>query len=244
MIYFVIPVYNEALNLQELRGELGQVLTKEEKFLVFSDDGSTDGSVSLIGEIFKDLPHIVLGDGINRGPGAAFDTAFNWVLNQSKHKEDLVISMEADCTADLTQLDNMLYLSRNGFDLVLASVYAQGGGFEKTNFLRKLISALANLLMRFVFNIKVLTLSSFFRIYRVDLLRAVQQHYQILIREQGFICMLEILLKAINCGAKVIEVPTVLHSSRRKGASKMKVLKTAAQYLLFLFRFRNQAKRT
>lgn len=244
MIYVVIPVYNEVLNLEELRRELSLVLTKEEKFFVFSDDGSTDGSMKRIGEIFKDTPHIVLGDGINRGPGAAFDVAFNWVLNQSKNKEDLVISLEADCTSDLTQLDNMLYLSQNGFDLVLASVYAQGGGFEKTNFLRKLISALANLLMRFVFNIKVLTLSSFFRVYRVDLLRVIQQRYKILIREQGFICMLEILLKAIYCGAKVIEVPTVLHSSRRKGASKMKILKTAGQYLLFLFRFRHQAKST
>ncbi len=242
MIYFVIPIYNESLNIANLHAELTAVLKNEDVFYVFSDDGSQDGSPEILKKEFQGLNYIVLGDGVNRGPGAAFNTAFEWVLKQSQNKEDLVVSIEADCTSDTGILENMIQMSRMGFDLVLASVYAQSGGFEKTTLLRRIISAAANLLMRFAFNIRVLTLSSFYRVYHVELLRKIRDKHQVLIRETGFICMLEILLKAIRCNARVIEVPTTLHSSKRRGKSKMKMLKTTRQYLGFLLRAKFQAK--
>lgn len=242
MIYFVIPIYNERLNIQNLHKELRGVLKNEKVYYVFSDDGSTDGSREALKKEFEGLDFTVLGDGVNRGPGAAFNAGFEWVLNHSQNKEDLVVSIEADCTSDIGILENMVQMARMNFDLVLASVYAQSGGFEKTTFLRRLISAAANLLMRFAFNIRVLTLSSFYRVYHVELLRKIKAKDQVLIREAGFICMLEILLKAIRCEAKVIEVPTTLHSSKRQGKSKMKVLKTTRQYLGFLMRNAFQAR--
>jgi dolichol-phosphate mannosyltransferase len=242
MIYFVIPIYNEALNIPNLHEELMGVLKDEKVFYVFSDDGSRDGSADLLKREFEGNDFVVLGDGVNRGPGAAFNTGFEWVLEHSKNKEDLVVSIEADCTSDISILGNMVHIARMNFDLVLASVYAQSGGFEKTTFMRRLISAAANLIMRFAFNIRVLTLSSFYRVYHVDLLRKIKAKDQVLIREAGFICMLEILLKAIRCEARVIEVPTTLHSSKRKGKSKMKMLKTTRQYLGFLMRNAFQAR--
>jgi dolichol-phosphate mannosyltransferase len=242
MIYFVIPIYNEALNIPNLRKEVMGVLKNEKVFYVFSDDGSKDESVDVIHKEFEGKDFIVLGDGINRGPGAAFNTGFEWVVEHSKSAEDLVVSIEADCTSDISILENMVQMARMNFDLVLASVYAQSGGFEKTTFLRRFISAAANLLMRFAFNIRVLTLSSFYRVYRVDLLRKIKTTNGVLIREAGFICMLEILLRAIRCDARVIEVPTTLHSSKRQGRSKMKVLKTSRQYLSFLMRNAFQAR--
>ena len=124
------------------------------------------------------------------------------------------------------------------YSLVLASVYAQGGGFEETSFIRKLISSIANLLFRFVFDVKVLTISSFYRVYSVKLLRDIKKSKGHLITEKGFICMLEILMKAINCNAKIIEVPMVLKSSKRKGKSKMKILKTIIDYIKFLIRMK------
>ncbi len=242
MIYFVIPIYNEALNISNLKKDLTGVLKKETVFFVFSDDGSTDDSIKLLKSEFSAFDYVFLGDGINRGPGAAFNAAFEWILNHSKQPDDLIVSIEADCTSDISILENMVQISRMNFDLVLASVYSQSGGFEKTTFFRRLISAIANLLMRFVFNIRVLTLSSFYRVYQVSLLRKIKSKHDVLIKETGFICMLEILLKAIRSGAKIIEVPTVLQSSKRKGNSKMKIIKTSRQYLGFLFRELFQAR--
>jgi dolichol-phosphate mannosyltransferase len=233
MIYFLIPVYNETANLKNLFGELSSLDIAMEVHYVFSDDGSTDKSKEIISELFKGKSFTILGDGINRGPGAAFNTGFAWIL-QHAAPEDKVVTLEADCTSDLGILNTMLVLRDLGYDLVLASVYAQGGGFEKTSFFRKFISAVANFMFRFLFDVKVLTLSSFYRVYSVALLERIQKKYNGIITEYGFVCMLEILVRAIRCNARIIEVPMKLHSSKRIGQSNMKVLKTTFQYFKFL----------
>ncbi|CAN5300911.1 polyprenol monophosphomannose synthase [soil metagenome] len=235
MIFFLIPVYNEAANLKNLFGELTAWQTKENVHYVFSDDGSTDGSRKLAAELFEQNSFTVLGDGINRGPGSAFNAGFQWILKNSK-PEDVVVTIEADCTSDLGILNVMLSLQSMRYDLVLASVYAQGGGFEKTSFFRKFISAAANFMFRFLFDVKVLTLSSFYRVYQVSLLRRIENKFNCIITEPGFVCMLEVLVRAIKCDAKIIEVPMQLHSSKRVGQSNMKVVKTTIQYFKYLIK--------
>lgn len=236
MIFFLIPVFNEEKNIPNLYRELADFSLPEEAFFVFSDDGSTDQSKSIIKDLFKNNLFIILGDGINRGPGAAFNTGFEWILKESKSDSDCVVTLEADCTSDLSILPVMLMLNKMKYDLVLASVYAQGGGFEQTSFYRKFTSACANFLFRFLFNVQVLTLSSFYRVYSLSILQTIKKASPALIAETGFICMLEILVKCIKQGAEVIEVPMRLHSSKRQGQSKMKVFKTTLQYFRFLLK--------
>lgn len=236
MIFFLIPVFNEEKNIPNLHRELAELSLPEEACFVFSDDGSTDQSKAMIEDLFKNTSYTILGDGINRGPGAAFNTGFEWILKQSKSDSDCVVTLEADCTSDLSILGVMLMLNKMQYDLVLASVYAQGGGFEQTSFYRKFASACANFLFRFLFNVQVLTLSSFYRVYSLSILQRIKKASPTLIAETGFICMLEILVKGIKEGAKVIEVPMQLHSSKRQGQSKMKVFKTTLQYFRFLLK--------
>jgi len=234
MIYLLIPLYNEADNLPNLYKELSSVHHHDEVTYVFSDDGSSDASIERIHALFKDCHYQIVGDGTNHGPGYAFNTGFEWILQDSKHTDDVIVTLEADCTSDIGLLNQMIAIQKLGYDMVLASVYAQGGGFDKTTFIRKFSSAVANLLFRFLFNIKILTLSSFYRVYSIEIIRSIQKHNPRIISENGFICMLEILIKAIHLEAKLIEVPMVLHSSKRKGKSKMKVVKTTWEYFKFL----------
>ena len=238
MIYIVIPIFNEEQNITNLYTELERYSFEEDHFFVFSDDGSTDNTKLEIERHFTGDKTIVLGDGINRGPGAAFNVGFEWVIQHSKNDSDRVVTIEADCTSDLEILPVMLALNQLKFDLVLASVYAQGGGFDSTGFIRKFISSVANLLYRFVFDIKVQTISSFYRVYSVTLLKKIKSKYGNIIEENGFICMLEILTKAIHCEAKIIEVPMVLKSTKRLGKSKMKIVKTTMDYLKFLLKIK------
>ncbi|HEY0652538.1 MAG TPA: glycosyltransferase [Chryseosolibacter sp.] len=241
MIYFLIPVYNEEANIPNLHREMSGLHLNDQVYFVFADDGSSDNSKSTIAKYFDETRHVVLGDGVNRGPGAAFNTGFKWILSQSLADDDVVVTMEADCTSDISILDTMLVLNKLGYDLVLASVYAQGGGFDQTSFIRKFISAAANFLYRFLFDIKVLTLSSFYRVYKASLIKKINQTYQgEIIGESGFVSMLEILTKAIWCNAKVIEVPMQLHSSRRIGKSKMKILKTTIAYFRYLIKWKSR----
>ncbi len=236
MIYLLIPIYNEARNIPNLFSEIENILPNEELFFVFSDDGSIDNSKDLLVKYFNKKQYIILGDGKNKGPGNAFNVGFEWILNHSINADDIIATLEADCTSDITLLQKMIAINRLGYSLVLASVYAQGGGFDKTSFFRKLLSSFANLFFRFVFDIKVLTLSSFYRVYSISVLISIKENNKQIISENGFICMLEILIKSINQNATIIEVPMILHSSKRSGKSKMKIFKTSIEYLKFMMK--------
>ncbi len=237
MIYFLVPVYNEAINLPNLANELLALSLNEPACFVFSDDGSTDHSIAEIHRLFQNTRYIILGDGVNRGPGYAFNEGFNWILTQA-YPKGRVVTLEADGTSDLSLLPVMLSLNDHGYDMVLASVYAQGGGFDNVSFLRLLASSVANLMFRFLFNIRVLTLSSFYRVYSISILDKIKAQRGGLIQEAGFISMLEILVNGLAAGARVIEVPMKLQSAKRKGKSKMKVFKTTADYFRFLIKRR------
>jgi len=231
--YILIPLFNEALNIPELAVSLKKVLPEDDKYFVFVDDKSTDNTVALLHNHFHGCNYQIIEKEENMGPGDSFNRGFMWILEQNN--EGYVITLEGDNTSDLSILPHMHTISSLGYDLVLASVYAQGGGFDKTSFFRKVVSFVANMVFRSLFNVKVLTLSSFYRIYHVSLLRKIQAKYPVIINEKGFICMLEILLKAIKMEAKIVEVPMMLHSQKRKGKSKMKVWKNTMSYLRFLF---------
>jgi dolichol-phosphate mannosyltransferase len=235
-IYFLVPVYNEALNIARLSENLLHCLPAHKKHYVFVDDGSTDNTVELIQASLLNLPFTVITKAQNAGPGDSFNMGFEWILSHSKDTSDLIVTVEGDNTSDLTILPDMVAISRLGYELVLASVYTQGGGFDKTSFFRKVISSIANMLFRFHFGIKVLTLSSFFRIYHVGLIRRIKEHFGTIIQEKGFISMLEVLVKAIRLDTRIIEVPMKLYSARRVGKSKMKIFRTTISYIRFLLK--------
>src|ERR1700722_17776825 len=133
MLYFLIPVFNEESNLEKLHSSITNIQKDYQKFYVFSDDGSSDNSHTLIKDLFKSENFIILGDGKNHGPGIAFNTGFEWILSHSSNINDKIITIEADNTSDIDILPNMLKISEMNYQLVLASVYAQGGGFDETS---------------------------------------------------------------------------------------------------------------
>jgi dolichol-phosphate mannosyltransferase len=237
MLYFLIPVFNEYDNLSSLHASLAHALPGYDRTYVFVDDGSSDGTPDQIQTLFAAEKCFVLKNPGNQGPGYSFNAGFSYILDDlNANDSDLIITLEGDNTSDISILPILFDLSNHGFDLVLASPYAQGGGFDQTTFFRKLTSFTANLLLRLWFDVKVLTLSSFYRIYRVSLLRSIRLQFGTLIKEPGFISKVEILIKAIRLNTSIIEVPMVLHSKKRMGKSKMKVFKTLLSYLRFFLK--------
>ena len=234
-IYFLIPTYNESSNLVELASNLKSLLDEHNKYYLFIDDNSSDNSVNLIDNLFKNEQYHIIRKPYNLGPGDSFNRGFEWILIHSKEDSDIIVTMEADNTSDPKILPDMVAISKLGDDLILASVYAQGGGLEKTTLFRKVCSFFANMIFRTIFDIKVLTISSFYRVYHVNLIRAIQQYYGEIISEKGFICMLEILIKSIRMRANIIEIPMILKSQNRRDKSKMKLYKNIMSYLNFLF---------
>lgn len=236
MYYFLVPAYNEEANIPLLAKNLINFECKEEKTFVFVDDCSSDNTVEVLKQHFAGHNLKVITKLINGGPGDSFNIGFNWIIRNSQSESDKIITLEADNTSDIGILSNMLSISDLGFDLVLASVYAQGGGFVNTSLFRKVLSITANFFIRNILDIKILTMSSFYRVYSLSVLKKIDAKFNKIIEEDGFISMVEVLYKAVRVDASMIEVPMELNSKNREGKSKMKIMSTGISYLKFLLK--------
>ena len=242
-IYFVFPVFNESLNMPRVIQDLTALeeivwpVAKTTQF-IFVDDGSTDDTVAQLEQVGR--PNLkVIRHPVNQGPGAAFQTAFSYLIQQGLQTEDLVITLEGDATSDPRVLTRMLMRTQEGDDMVLASPYLYGGGFSSVEPFRVFLSHVANFLFKLVLNIHGLaTFSCFFRIYRGAALLKLDHHYpNAIVTSKGFDCAAEIIVKAVRHGLLISEVPFQVDWSRRKGRSKMKIVKTASAYFKLFYKF-------
>jgi dolichol-phosphate mannosyltransferase len=235
-LYFIIPVFNETANVPELLANL-ELLARElqSQFackIYFIDDGSTDQTAAAILRNRDQLPVEVLLHKTNQGPGAAFATGFRHLVPQLTAR-DWVVTLEGDNTSRLRTLRQMLLRRLEGFEVVLASPYAYGGGITQTSWIRIFLSHVANTLVKELLGIRgILTMSSFFRLHSAEVLMRLEKRYgPRLIESPGFECMVEMLAKLIKVEATISEVAMELDGSQREGKSKMKVLRTIAGYL-------------
>ena len=142
--------------------------------------------------------------------------------------------MEGDNTSRYELIKQMLTRSQEGFDIVFASPYMYGGGITQTSFIRKLLSSGANLVVKDLLGIQgILTVSSFFRLYRAKALIKMQMVFGPEVLERtGFESMVEMVMKITMLKLSLSEVAMELDSSLRKGKSKMKFLRTIKGYLV------------
>ncbi len=235
----VIPAFNEQENLAQLFADLEgrSELRAEALRIVIVDDGSSDLTPTLIEAYTGDLPVELLRFDENQGPGAAFRAGFERVLELAP-EDAFVVTLEADGTGDLAALPRMLAAAADGADVVLAD-----WKMENVAAHRRFCSAAAGYVVRKALGIDAKTVSSFFRVYRVSVLRAAFERYgDNLIREPGFACKAEILAKMAGMGARIVEEPVALDWSRRAGESKMPVMKTMVAYWRMLFREHGNSK--
>ena len=234
-----LPIYNEqeALphlfrKLETLRDVLGDAL-----HCLLVDDGSTDRSRDLLAKFTASFPHaVLLAHPENRGLGEAMRTMIGYAAEQFG-AEDILVTLDADNTHDPAMIPAMVEkLREEGLDLVVASRFARGGAEHGVPLVRKLYSRGAAALLRPFFHVPGVTdYSSGFRAYRVGLLQKASRRYQgRLITSRGFSCMAEMMAKFSKIGVKAGEYPLVLEYGRKEGPSKMKAIRTIAEYIRLL----------
>jgi dolichol-phosphate mannosyltransferase len=231
MIRFVIPAYNERENIPRLMEDLVPRARELGARVIFVDDGSSDGTYEAIQEHAQDLHLAIVRHEVNRGLGTAINSGLRAALGEAED-DDAIITLESDNTSDLDDLMPMLTRFEEGYDIVLASVYAPGGRIVGVAPWRLLASRAVSGSFRRAGGLKdIHTLSSLYRVYRAGTLRKAAETYgYLLVREPGFAANVELLLKLYNAGATVTEVPTVNDWSRRAGVSKMNLKPTIIAY--------------
>lgn len=237
----VLPAFNEADNLPALLRALQE--TMEDNRIVYEvilvDDGSRDQTAAIAEDCAKTLPVVVIRHDVNQGLGVTLRDGLQAALERAGQR-DIIITMDADDTHTPGLIVQMVRMIGEGYDVVIASRYRAESRVYGVPLLRRVMSRGASLLMRLVFPIRgVRDFTCGYRAYRADvLLRAVDHYHGEFVNQEGFQCMVDILLKLRPMHLIFGEVPLLLRYDRKGGESKMRVGRTAKNTLLLLLRRR------
>jgi len=240
-VYIVLPAYNEEKSLPRLLDGIMSVASDAglRCRVVIVDDGSADGTVGVAEEFAKKMDITLIRHPQNRGLARTLDTGLRGAVELAS-ADDVIITMDADDTQPPELIPSMLAMLRDGRDVVVASRYRRGAGVTGVPLYRRFLSYGASWMFRLILPVKgVRDYTSGYRAYRAGIIKSMYDTYgDAFISEQGFSCMVDVLLKLRGRGLKFGEVPLLLRYDRKAGASKMRVASTVMDTFKLILRRR------
>lgn len=166
-ISVIVPLFNESSTLVELC----ELLTKNLRALnrsyeiIFVNDGSTDSTRSLVGDIAqRDSKVICIDFTKNFGQTAAISAGFD------NANGEILISMDGDLQHDPNEIHKFVEKIDEGYDLVSGWRKERADGF----FLRRFPSWCANKLIKLVSGVNLHDFGTTFKAYRRETLEGVE----------------------------------------------------------------------
>lgn len=240
-VFYVLPAYNEEESLPNLLNRIANIKSSNdvEINVIVVNDGSADKTAEVAAESAKNLNLTLVNHEQNMGLGQAVQTGIKEALSQASDN-DIIIIMDADDTHDVGLIDNMVEKIENGADIVIASRFVNGGDDTSAPFFRRLLSRGASVVFKTLLPLNEINdFTSGYRAYRTTILKKASFHWgETLVMEQGFACMVELLLKLRHWNPRIEEIPFFLRYDRKLGASKLKLFATLLQYLKLAIRDR------
>ena len=232
-ISIIIPTYNERENIKELIPYIDSVL-KENNItdyeIIIVDDNSPDGTADEAKKLSEKYPVKVIVRKNEKGLASA-------VIEGIKHASgNFCVVMDADFQHPPEVIPKLVNKLKEGYELVIASRYIEGGKIEKWNPVRKLISKTATILAYILFpqlkNIHDI-MSGFFA-FKTELVKRNLDKLNPL----GYKILLEILIK---CDIeKICEIPYTF-KERKYGKSKLGI-KNIVYYVIHLIKLSKYSK--
>jgi len=215
----VIPVHHEG---EAARGTIEAVsarLAGPHEVLVVHDQPD-DPTVPVVEDIARRHPTVrTLQNRLGRGPALALRAAF------AEARGDAVVVTMADASDDPDDIPRMLAKLHEGYDLVAASRYMDGGQQLGGPRVKGFLSRAAGRSLHRLVGLPTSDPTSAFKMYRKALLDAV--HIE---SGEGFEITLEITVKAFLAGYRITEIPTVWRD-RVQGKSKFRLVRWLPRYL-------------
>ena len=187
----LIPALNAECSLAELVNRLRNVVGNVQ--IVVVDDGSTD----LTNEVAASIGAVVLRHEKNRGKGAALQTGFEFLKNQSEI--DFILTMDADLQHQPEDVPIFLIVQqKTNADIVI--------GWRKKirtrmPVHRKLSNAITSVLVGIRSGVKIKDSQCGFRLIRRSVIESIQ------LESAGYEAETEFLIKAARRGFKIEFVP-------------------------------------
>ena len=216
-VCFVIPTYNEALNITSLLRQLTELYPGEDMAFLVVDDNSPDGTAQRVGEFMDGVDERVhLLEGQKHGLGDAYLRGMTYAL--STLRAQVIVQMDADFSHDPADAARLLARVGDDADVAIGSRYVPGGSLDKQwSVWRRFQSLCANLLARWVGGLRgVADCTAGFKAIRADSLRNADLDS---IRAQGYLFQPVLLSRLLRGGARIVEEPIYFHE-RRQGRTK------------------------
>lgn len=228
-IILVLPAYNEEANLEKLVRRIDEAMYYGDHTYrcIIVDDGSSDGTREVIAKCAAELPVVAIHHPVNLGLGATIRTGLVEAVAMAQER-DVIVTMDADDTHAPGLITRMVRMMAEGYDVVIASRFQANSQVRGVPWHRNLLSRAASIVFRVMFPTQgVRDYTCGFRAYRSTVLRqAFDRHGEKFLKQDGFSCMVDILLWLRQMDAVIGETPMVLRYDLKEGRSKMDVART------------------
>ena len=212
----LIPTYNERENISILIYMIDKILTKNNinYEIIIIDDNSPDKTIDCVLEmqkLFGEKKIKILKRPGKLGLGSAY-------IDGSKLCQgEFIFIMDADFSHHPKFLIDFIQKQKEtNADIVTGTRYNLGGGVYGWNPIRKIISRGANFLASFFLNPGVSDLTGSYRLYKKSTFLNLIKN----IKNSGYACQMEIIIRAIYSGYTVKEIP-ITFVDRLMGKSKL-----------------------
>lgn len=222
LLSVIIPARDErdciASTIEHLQVELALRHVPHE--IVVVDDGSTDGTWSVLQDLAGRLPQMrPVQNGTDHGFGRAV------IRGLDSSQGDAVVIMMADESDDCRDVVRYWEKLNEGYDCVFGSRFMRGGGVIDYPRVKLFMNRLANYFLRVLFRIKLNDTTNAFKAYRrtaIDGSRPlIAPHFNLTV---------ELPLKAIVRGYSWTVIP-ITWRNRRHGQAKLKIREMGSRYL-------------
>ena len=229
----VLPTYNEAGNVEEVVERIFALGLPESRIIVV-DDSSPDGTAAVVeGLAGRYNGRLELVSRPRKmGLGTAYVEGFSRALAADA---DYIVQADADLSHRPEYIPDLLG-ALDASDIAVGSRYVSGGRFGREWPLhRRLLSSLANRGIRLVSGVKVKDVTTGFKAFRAEALRAIDLAG---LRCRGFGFQAEVAYACQRLDLRVVEHP-IQFVDRTRGRSKMSFgIALEAFFHLALVRFR------
>ena len=192
-VSFIVPAFNEAATLEEVLERVSALdLAKQ---IVVVDDGSTDGTASIL-ERWQDRPEVAVLRQENHGKGAAIRAGIPLVDGE------IVVLQDADMEYDPVDVPALIEpIQRGVADVVFGSRLSGGRPQRAYLFWHLLGNRVLSLLTNVLFNTTISDMETGYKVFRADVLRSLD------LRHDDFAIEPEITAKVCKRKLRIYELP-------------------------------------
>ena len=224
-ISIVVPAHNEEENLPSLIEDLIKLIdeNKLNSEIVLVDDNSTDKTGNIIDSYASKFSNIksIHRKTEERGMGFAL------IEGTKKANGEIIVWTMADRSDNLDTVPKLIKKINDGYDLVVASRYMEGGSRGDLSVDKAFFSSSYTKVTRLFFGIPIHDITNAFRAFRKKIFESIR------LESGDFAISPEFAIKAQLKGFKLGEVPTTYYN-RKLGRTKFKMFKMGIRYISLL----------